>query len=183
MPSDDELYTSFISGEAAAYDALAIRYGDALVLYLNGILYNTQDAEDLMVEAFARIMVKKPAIRSGGFKAYLYKTAHNLAMRHLSFHKRHESFDISDMEEVLSDGSTLEDMITDKERRDILHLCMERIDPRLKEALFLVYFERMSYKDTAAVMGITAKKVDKLLQKAKHCLKSELSKEGISHAY
>ena len=142
-----------------------------------------QDAEDLMVEAFARIMVKKPSIRSGGFKAYLYKTAHNLALNQIKINKRHEAFDIADIEEMLSDGITAESVITDRERRDILYLCMERIDPQLKEAVYLVYFEGMSYKDTASIMRITTKKVDKLLQKAKSSLRSELSKEGIDHAY
>ncbi|MCR4934151.1 MAG: sigma-70 family RNA polymerase sigma factor [Lachnospiraceae bacterium] len=181
--TDDELYSNFIAGETENFDELTIRYGDALVHYLNNILHNMEDAEDLMIEAFARIMVKKPAIKPGGFKAYLYKTAHNLAMNQIKFSVRHECFDISDMEEVLSNGTTTESEITDKERRNILNLCMERIDPELKEALYLVYFEGLSYKETASVMKKTVKRVDKLLQRAKVSLRAELSKEGMDNAY
>jgi len=85
MQSDDILYNSFLSGDTSAYDSLMVRYGDSLTIYLYGYLHNWQDAEDMMIEAFARVMVRMPRIRDGGFKPYLYKTARNLASR---FHSR-----------------------------------------------------------------------------------------------
>ena len=81
MLSDDELYKNFLNGDSSSYDQLMIRYGDSLTFYINGYTHDIQDAEDLMIEAFARIMVKKPRIHEGAFKAYLYKTARNLASR------------------------------------------------------------------------------------------------------
>ena len=69
--SDDELYNRLLTGDVSSYDDLMIRYGDSLTVYLYGYLHNWHDAEDLMIEAFARILVKKPHIRSGNFKAYL----------------------------------------------------------------------------------------------------------------
>ena len=42
-----------------------------LTYYINGYTHDLQDAEDLMIDAFARIMVKKPKIQTGAFKAYL----------------------------------------------------------------------------------------------------------------
>lgn len=181
--SDDELYSNFIQGQTECFDELTICYGDALVIYLNGILHNMQDAEDIMVETFARILVKKPAIRSGGFKAYLYRTAHNLAINLLKKNRRRETFSLDGCEEILRTSDSATKTIDDTERDDILHLCMEKIDPVLKEVLFLIYFEELSYKEAAAVMRISPKRVDKLLQTAKKHLKKELSKEGIDHAY
>ena len=35
-----------------------------------------------MIEAFSYLFTKKPRIRDGGFKAYLYKTARHMALRH-----------------------------------------------------------------------------------------------------
>ena len=59
MKSDKELYDLYLAGDIAAYDELIVRYGDSLTFYLNGYLHNLQDAEDLMVEAFARIIEKE----------------------------------------------------------------------------------------------------------------------------
>ena len=89
MPSDHELYSLFLAGDTRAYDELMIRYGDSLTVYLNGYLHDWHDAEDLMIEAFARIMAKKPRIREEGFKAYLYRTARNLASRFSDRRTRH----------------------------------------------------------------------------------------------
>ena len=181
--SGDELYFNFIQGHTECFDELTIRYGDALVIYLNGILHNMQDAEDIMGEAFARILVKRPAIRNGGFKPYLYKAAHNLAINFLKKNGRRAIFSLDDFEDILRINDSVEKTVYDAERNDILHLCMEKIDPILKEVLFLIYFEDLSYKEAAAVMRISPKRVDKLLQSAKKHLKKELSKEGIDHAY
>ena len=74
MADDGTLYKRFLAGEQAAYDQLMIRYGDSLTLYLYGYLHDWHAAEDQMIEAFARIMVKRPRIGEGHFKAYLYKT-------------------------------------------------------------------------------------------------------------
>ena len=81
MESDDILYREFLDGDTASYDQLMIRYCDSLTMFLYGFLHDWQDSEDLMIESFARVMVKKPKIGEGSFKAYLYKTARNLASR------------------------------------------------------------------------------------------------------
>ena len=57
--SDYELYLQFLHGDTASYDQLMIRYGDRLTFYLNGYIHDMYEAEDLMIEAFARIMAKK----------------------------------------------------------------------------------------------------------------------------
>ncbi len=183
MKSDDILYESFLSGHVSSYDELMIRYGDSLTLYLKGYLKSWEDAEDLMIEAFARIMVKKPRIREGGFKAYLFKTARNLASRFHNRAGRANVFSLEGMETELADSVSIEKSLEDQERKCILHLCLSRIAPEFREALWLVYFEEMKYKDAAAVMGVSGKRIDKLLQKGKKLMRAELEKEGITNAY
>jgi len=183
MRSDDELYSLFLSSDSSAYDELMLRHGDSLTLYLNAYLHDQGDAEDLMIEAFARIMVKRPSIRPGGFKAYLYKTARHLASRFHARTKSREYFDIDDMETLASQGLLPDEELLDSERREILQLCMQRIDPQFREALWLVYFEDMSYAQAAQVIGVSVRRIDRLLQRGKGRLREELVKEGVTHAY
>ena len=49
------------------------KYGDPLTLYIDGYLHDVHEAEELMLDVFAYLFTKKPKIRDGGFKAYLYK--------------------------------------------------------------------------------------------------------------
>ena len=179
MPTDYELYNSYLSGDSTAYDQLMLRYGDSLTVFLYGYLHNWEDAEDLMIEAFARIMVKKPLIRKDGFRAYLYKTARNLASRFRGKMSRMETFSLDDMEFMIKDRTDIEGRLQEDEKNRILHLCLERIDPELKEVLWLVYVEEMSYADAATIMKVTKKRIDRIIQKGKEHLRLELAREGI----
>lgn len=196
-PSDSQLYGRFLRGETQAYDQLMIRYGDSLVLYLNGYLHDWHEAEDLMIEAFARIMVKKPRISDGAFRAYLFRTGRNLALRFHERKRRMQSFSLDGMEQEAQDsifavaenlssqenaGSIPQNLI-DEERNQSLYLCLERIEPELKEALWLVYGEKLSYAEAALVMGVKVKRIDRLLARAKQSMRKELEREGITNAY
>ena len=64
-----------------------------------------------------------------------------------------------------------------------LHRCLDRLDREVHEAIWLIYFEDMSYSEAATVMGVNQKKIDNLLARGKQVLKQELGKEGIHHAY
>lgn len=182
MNSDDELYSRFLNGEIPAYDELLVRYGDRLTFYICGYLHDIQDSEDLMIEAFARIMVKKPAIGKKNFKAYLYKTARNLAARFHTIFRRLGEFSLDDMPYEPADAASMKEKLLANERKRTLHMCLNRIEPELREVLWLIYFEDMSYAEAAMVMGINTKRVDHLLTRGKRVLIKELEKEGIVNA-
>ena len=181
--SDDQLYHQFLCGDVSSYDQLMIRYGDSVTFYINGYTNNLRDGEDLMIEAFARIMVKKPFIQKGAFKAYLYKTARNLALRFCEKRKGVIVFGLEELNRELSDSMLNDAAGNDSEREAILHMCLERIDPELKEALWLVYCDELTYAQAAEVMHVSAKRIDHLLTRGKEHMRRELKKEGISNAY
>lgn len=183
MRSDDELYRAFRHGDNTAYDELVLRHGDDLLLFINGYTHNLHDAEDLMIEAFARIMAKRPSIREGNFKAYLFRTARNLASRFHAVSGRIDTFSMEELNRELAGGSLPHEIVWDEQRNAILHACLDRIDPQQSEALWLVYYEEMTYAQAAEVMGIKVKKIEKLLARGKENMRSELGKEGITGSY
>ncbi len=79
--SDDQLYRAYLAGDASAGDRLMLRYSDALTAYLAAFVHSAEDAEDLMLDCFTVILVDKPNIAKGSFRAYLIKTARNKASR------------------------------------------------------------------------------------------------------
>lgn len=181
--NDSELYNNYLAGDAGAYDQLMIRHGDSLTFYLYGYLHDWHAAEDLMIEAFARLMVKRPKIGDGCFKAYLFKTGRNLAYRYHSRKTRHQEFSFDDYYEDTEGREMVEEMVMDEERQQVLRACLDRIDPQLREALWLVYSEGLKYAEAATVMGVNAKRVDHLLSRGKKQMREELKKEGVLGAY
>lgn len=191
--SDDALYQQFLQGDTASYDELMIRYGDRLTFYLHGYIHDLHEAEDMMIEAFARVMVKQPSIGAGAFKAYLFKTGRNLALRHHERKQRLQIFSIDSMDPEVAEGvlaagaddkdSPVEKDVRQEEQKQILHQCLDRIEPDLREALWLIYFEEMSYAQAASVMGVKEKRIDRLLVRGKQHMRKELEKEGVTNAF
>ena len=175
--ADERLFAQLVAGDRDCLRPLMERYGDAVTLYVNGYVHDVDAAEDLMIDAFSRMLVKRPRLREGGFRPYLYKTARNLALRHISVRKRFMS--VEDLGTELADGSSFEDTIIEDERARTLYHCMSKIPTDYREALYLVYIEDMSYDEAGAIMHKTRKQVDNLLQRGKKAMRALLGEEGV----
>lgn len=178
--TEDELYRRYLAGDASAGDQLMLRLGDALTAYLNAFLHNAQDAEDIMLDCFTVILVNKPTIADGAFRAYLFKMGRNKANRHWKLRFRRQEFSLD--ESLPSGDLSPETAIQDKERDRALHMCLNRIAPQYREALYLVYDLEMSYAQAAQVMSCGTTRIENLLKKGKAQMRRELEKEGITHA-
>ena len=178
--SDDQLYQQYLSGDQAAGDQLMIRYADVLTAYLDGFLHNVHDAEDLMLDCFTVVLVNKPTIREGNFRAYLFRVARNKVSRFWKMRLRQPEF-IPD-EDLPVQADPREDVFTGSERSIIISQCLGRVAPQYREALWLFYYMGLNYVQAAAVLGCSRKKIDNLLRNGRNRLRQELEKEGITRA-
>ena len=176
---DETLFERLVAGDQECLRPLMERYGDVLTLYVNGYVHDIDAAEDTMIEAFSRMLVKRPRLREGGFKPYLYKTARNLALRYLRLRARFMSAD--DLGNEPASGERVEDGILRDERARALYRCLEKVAPDYREALYLVYIEGMSYDEAGAIMRKTRKQVDNLVSRGKKAMRPLLTEEGISY--
>ena len=180
MTCDESLYRQYLSGDDEGLNALMKKYGDPLTLYIDGYLHDVHEAEDLMMETFSWLFTKKPRIRDGGFKAYLYKAARHMALRHKS--RRRVFFSLDDLTREPEAQTLVEEVVRTKERNQILHLCMDELNPDYREALYLTYFEGMSYLQAADVMGKSEKQITNMVYRGKGRLRGLLEREGITNA-
>lgn len=178
--SDEELYRRYLDGDEKSVDELMNRYETALILYITGYLHDVHEAEDLMIEVFTYLFTKRPAIRDGGLKAYLYKAARNMALRHKC--KWKISFSLEALAEEPEGETLVEEIIQTEEQRRILHFCMEQLNSDYREILYLVYFEGRRHAEAASLMGKTEKQIADLVYRGRNALKKRLEKEGITDA-
>ncbi|MEG1575307.1 MAG: RNA polymerase sigma factor, partial [Clostridium sp.] len=176
------LYSRFVNGEENALRELIERHGNSLTFYIDGYTHDINEAEDLMLEAFARVVAKKPRFDVRGFKSYLYKTARNLALRYISKKRRQRSFYFEDLNCEPESAELLEDVLQTKERNRILYRSMQQIPPDYREVLYLLYFEDLSYQEAAAVMHKNEKQIANLVYRGKQALRPILEKEGMVNA-
>ena len=178
--TDEALYRQYLSGDDAGLDALMKKYGNPLTLYLDGYLHDVHEAEELMLDVFAYLFAKKPRIRDGGFKAYLYKAARHMALRRKSRWK--PLFSLNELTNQPDGQLLVEEVIRTEERNRILHLCMDGLNPDYREVLYLTYFEGMSYAQAAEVTGKTVKQITNMVYRGKESLRKLLEQEGITNA-
>ena len=60
--TDEELYGKYLDGDESAVDWLVSRYGNKLTCYINGYIADFHEAEDIMIESFARLFAKERKI-------------------------------------------------------------------------------------------------------------------------
>ena len=183
--SDDELYRDYLAGNSSAGDELMLRYSGPVTAYLDAFLHNAQDAEGLMLECFAVILVDKPAISEGNFRAYLFKVARNKANHLWKLRFRHQEFALDEeIIETLPDiSATPEENTIKSELHTTLHRCLNKIAPQYREALWLFYFCDLSYAQAAKIMKCSTKRIEDLLRNGKARLRAEMEKEGVTNAY
>ena len=73
-------------------------------------------------------------------------------------------------------------MVKTDERNRILHFCMEKLNPNYREAIYLTYFEGMSYLQAADIMGKSEKQITNMVYRGKQSLRELLKQEGIINA-
>lgn len=181
--NDITLYQRFLSGDDSGLQRLMERYGNSLTLYIDGYLHDIHEAEDLMIEAFAYFVAKRPRLRDDGFRAYLYKSARHLALRCLQKKRRKQIFSFDDLEQEPESDVLLETLVQTDERNRILWRCMDELAPAYREALYLVYFEGMRHAEAAAVMRKTEKQIADLVYRGRASLRKTLEREGITTWY
>ena len=181
--NDITLYQRFLSGDDSGLQRLMERYGNSLTLYIDGYLHDIHEAEDLMIEAFAYFVAKRPRLRDDGFRAYLYKSARHLALRCLQKKRRKQLFSFDDLEQEPESDVLLETLVQTDERNRILWRCMDALAPAYREALYLVYFEGMRHAEAAAVMRKTEKQIADLVYRGRASLRKTLEREGITTWY
>ena len=67
------------------------------------------------------------------------------------------------------------------ERNSQLYRALEKLKKEYQEALYLVYFEDMSYREAGKVLGKSESQVTNLVHRGKKSLREILGKEGFEY--
>ena len=103
----------------------------------------------------------------------------------LYLHKRKHRIPFLRLEELpfepQSDGLADTELLRSERERQ-LYAALEQLKAEYREALYLVYWEDMSYQSAAAVMGKNVQQVTNLVHRGKKNLKGILERERFDHA-
>lgn len=180
MKSSEDIYRRYLDGDGDALYELVETYKNGLVLYVNTIVGDFSSAEDIMIDTFTKLVIKKPHFfGKSSFKTWLYAIGRNLALDYLRKEKRTVSLD--EVENYVSASSDpILTSIRDEQRREV-HKAIGNLKAEHRQALILVFFENFSITDAAHIMKKTRHQFDSLLFRAKEALRRELEKGGFDY--
>ena len=127
MGNDADRYRRFLDGDDEELVVIIDTYYQGLSLYLNSIVKNICEAEEIMQETFVKLAIKKPRFNGKStFKTWLYAIARNCAMNYLRERSRYADRPIDEAFQ-LSDETDIEQQYLIEERKIQLHSAMQKL--------------------------------------------------------
>lgn len=174
MDHGESSYRRFLEGDKDAFDAVLALYFDSLTFFIYRFVRDVHAAEDLAIDSLLELIVHPRRYNfKTPLKTYLFTIGHNKAVNHVKRMSRVELRDLTDAD--FADAVSLEEAVLRGEEERELNLALEKLPCDMRTAVHLVYFESLTYEETAKVMKKSRKQVDNLLYRAKAILRDALS--------
>ena len=155
-------------GDREAYACLVAHHLSPITAYSQRMTGNPASAEDITQEVFLRLWLKAAEFDASKARltTWLHRMAHNLAIDHLRKRQREAPL------EGVEDFESAADEETDDPAR-VLQALMQ-LPERQRSALTLTYYQDLSNREVADIMGLGTRAVESLLVRARSALKKIL---------
>ena len=140
-------------GDKEAFSVLYKEYYSRIYRYCKINLYREDLAQDLSQETFIRAWKALPNFKQtseGTFQAYLFRIARNLI---IDLSRKKKEFALTGYEE-LEGGEDFTEEIDMKDEAEKLKSALGRLGETDRQILILRYFEDMSHRECAKIIGM-----------------------------
>jgi RNA polymerase sigma-70 factor (ECF subfamily) len=154
---DAEVVRRARGGDGDAFGTIVETYRDRLFGLALGIVRNTAAAEDIVQEAFVKAYRNLRRFRGdSSVYTWLYRIAVNTAHNHLRRERRAGRVDFEEVAPVIAaKDPNPADRAADSELGEAIDGAIQRLPRRQREVFILHYFERMTHREIAEVLGVT----------------------------
>jgi RNA polymerase sigma factor (sigma-70 family) len=143
------------------FDEQVLPHEPALRAYLHARFPSLPDKDDVVQQAYVRVMQAHEAGGVRSAKAFLFTTARNAALDVFRRRSAKPTEEINNLTEstVLEEGLNAADHTIKRQELGILADAVEHLPERCREVIILRYLEGLSYKEVAARLGISTETV------------------------
>lgn len=178
--SDESLMERIKKRDHQAFSVLVIRRNEMFYAAAYRMMMNKEEAEDIAQEAFLKLW-DRPEIwksnKGAKFTTWFYRLVMNICIDKLRKKSKSVLVDITDT--IKDEGQTQEQEMIGDEQQQALDLALKSLPEKQLMALNLCFYEGMSNKEAAEIMGVRLKALESLLMRAKAGLKDYLYRENI----
>ena len=162
--TDEELVVAYMDGEARAFDVILTRYQATIYSYFLYVVGDEDEANELFQDTFVKVIVHLQEQRykpMGLFNYWLIRIAHNMISDKFRRNDHKLVKDVNaknDLTRIRNEAITVspydDEMIRDQ-AFDELHRMVNKLPAEQREMVYRRYFEEMSFKDIAAITGVS----------------------------
>jgi len=127
---------------------------------------NSDEADDLLQEAFVKLACYEQAHTVREPEAFLVRAAQNLSLDAHRARRRHGELALIDELDIVHPGPAVEDILLSREQVRLLGEALAAIDPKTSRIILAHRVEGASYAEIAREHGITVSAVEKQIAKA-----------------
>lgn len=160
-PPDQVLFERWLAGQPGSLEPLLALHSGALLVHARALLGNGAAAEDVVQEAFLRLITKPPEVRAmanGQFasdrsplSSWLHRVTHNLCMDALRSDRRRQRREADNAPHEATDGGL--GALESEDTRLAIERGLARLPNEQREVLALRLFGEQSYREIAALTG------------------------------
>ena len=152
----------------------------ALKRFVERFLYNSQETEDILQEAFLQTWRIEKKIAITAPKAYLFRVCRNLALKTMKKKSHHIIEYIEEMapDDLASNVGSVEDAVDVSNRLRVFEDALSSLSPQCKKAFLLRKVYGYSQKEIARRLKITVSTVEKHIAKGLQQCGAYMEKEG-----
>ena len=175
--TDEQIIGRVRGGETRVFGELVQRYQDPVFGMALRLLGGRGDAEDVAQEVFLRVYRGLDSFKGEAkFSTWLYRITYNLCADWLRRNSRADrrAAMIEEAVEVADGRVNLEEGILESETRDKVRRALNGLDERYRNVVVLLYYQKMSYEQIAAVLELPMKTVETRLYRARKLLRESL---------
>jgi RNA polymerase sigma-70 factor, ECF subfamily len=180
--TDEEIVSHVQKGDTRLYAELVRRHQDAVYGMALRFSGSRPDAEDLSQEAFLKAYRGLAGFRGNArFTTWLYRIAYNLCIDWQRKNRRPDRRAAPlDAAEEMADGRPGHgEALAVEEERDSVRRVLEALPEKYRSVVMMLYYQKLSYEQIAAVLEVPLKTVETRLYRARKIMRNALAAGGV----
>lgn len=177
---DEGLMTLIQKRDHEAFTQLVKRYTRMFYAAAYRMCSDQDMAEDIVQDALLKLWNNPDlwdSARGAKFSTWFYRVVTNQAIDAMRKIKNTKGSDV--LERMSDDRDSQHEVLEDAEEQAIMEEVIQTLPERQKIALNLCFYEGLSNKEAAEILGVGVKGLESLLMRAKAGLRDELMRRGI----
>jgi RNA polymerase sigma-70 factor (ECF subfamily) len=176
MENEESIVERAQSGDKEAFGALYKHYFPRIYRYCKANIYRDDLATDICQETFLKAWKAFSAfkVKDGGtVQAYFFRIARNLI---IDLSRKKKEFSLTFYEDIVGDEDVNQNIDREDEIKKMKQV-LAKLPEKERQILLLRYFEDLSHKETAKILGIKEGalrvRTTRLLKKLKEIMQNE----------